>query len=53
MKRTENLTNNLVKQFDKELRAVLMYDLKLFKNNNGKFLGNKQGKHQDKDLLVA
>jgi hypothetical protein len=53
MKRTENLTNNLLTQFDKELRAILMYDLKQFKANKGKFLGNNQGINQDKDLLVA
>lgn len=53
MKRTENLTTDLIKQFDKELRAILMYDLKQFKASQGKFLGNNQGKNQDKDLLVA
>ncbi|MFD2164041.1 hypothetical protein ACFSJU_16655 [Paradesertivirga mongoliensis] len=53
MKRTQNLTEDLLKQFDKELRAIIMYDLKQFKLNNGKFLGNNAGKNQDKDLLVA
>lgn len=53
MKRTQNLTDNLLKQFDKELRAIIMYDLKQFKSLNGKFLGNKPGKNQDNDLLVA
>ena len=53
MKRTENLTDNLLKQFDKELRAIIMYDLKKFKANQGQFLGNNQGTNQDKDLLVA
>lgn len=53
MKRTENLTTDLTKQFDKELRAILMYDLKQFKAAKGKFLDNNQGKNQDKDLLVA
>lgn len=53
MKRSRHLTENLVKQFDKELRAILMYDLKQFKSNKGKFLGNNSGNNQDKDLLVA
>lgn len=53
MKRTENLTTNLSIQFDKELQAIIRYDLKQFKANNGKFLGNNQGTNQDKDLLVA
>ena len=53
MKKTQNLTDNLLKQFDKELRAIIMYDLKQFKLQSGKFLSNKPGKNQDKDLLVA
>jgi hypothetical protein len=53
MIRSRQLTENLVKQFDKELRAILMYDLKQFKSNSGKFLGNNSGNNQDKDLLVA
>jgi hypothetical protein len=53
MKRTHNLTENLLKQFDKELRAIVMYDLKQFKSNRGKLFGNNSGNNQDKDLLVA
>jgi len=53
MKRTENLTNNLLIQFERELRAILMFDLRQFRANKGKFLGNNQGNNQDKDLLVA
>ena len=53
MKRTENLTANLLAQFDKELKAIIMYDLKQFKSKQGKFLSNNAGKNQDKDLLVA
>ena len=53
MKKTQNLTDNLLKQFDKELRAIIMYDLKQFNLQNGKFLSNKPGKNQDKYLLVA
>lgn len=53
MKRNQNTTENLLKQFDKELRAILLYDLKQFKSDNGKFLNNKTGKGQDKALLVA
>ena len=53
MKRTQTLTENLLTQFDKELRAIIMYDLKQFKSDKGKFLGNNSGKNQDKDLLVA
>lgn len=53
MKRTENMTHNLLTQFDKELRAIIMYDLKQFKTNKGKFLSNNSGKKQNNDLLVA
>jgi len=53
MKGNYHLNENLLKQFDKELRAILMYDLKQFKSNSGKFLGNNSGNNQDKDLLVA
>ena len=53
MKRTQNLTDNLLTQFDKELRAIIMYDLKQFKSNKGKFLSNNAGKNRDNDLLVA
>jgi hypothetical protein len=53
MKRTENLTENLLTQFDKELKAILTFELKQFKANKGKFLRNNPGNNQDKDLLVA
>ena len=53
MKRTQHLTDNLLTQFDKELRAIIMFDLKQFKANKGKFLRNNPGKNQDDDLLVA
>jgi|GEM_PF-1090176 len=53
MKRNQRTTENLLTQFDKELRALILYDLKQFKSHNGKFLSNKPGKNQDKALLVA
>ncbi|MEJ6981306.1 hypothetical protein WG906_12640 [Pedobacter sp. P351] len=53
MKRTKNSTGNLLNQFDKELRAIILYDLKLFKSNNGRFLRNNPGKRQEIDLQVA
>lgn len=53
MKRTHNLTENLLKQFDKELRAIVMYDLKQFKLSKANIFGSNSGNNQDKDLLVA
>ncbi len=53
MKKNIDLTENLLRQFDKELNAILKYDLKQFNNNNGKFIRNNSGKNQDNDLLVA
>lgn len=53
MKRTKNTTENLSKQFDKELKALLAYDLKQFKSANGKSISTKPGTSQDKALLVA
>ena len=53
MKRMENLNENLLSQFDKELKAIIMFDLKKFKANKGKFLSNNPGKNQDNNLLVA
>jgi hypothetical protein len=53
MKKNIDLTENLLKQIDKELRAILKYDLRQFKAGNGKFLSNNPGLNQDKDLLVA
>lgn len=53
MKRNENTTENLLKQYDKELKAILAYDLKQFKSANGKFLSTKPGRNQDNALLVA
>ncbi|WP_374163463.1 hypothetical protein [Arcticibacter sp. MXS-1] len=53
--RTMNTTinQNLLGQFDKELKAILQNDLKKFRQDKGKFLRNTPGKSQDKDLLVA
>jgi len=53
MKKNIDLTENLLNQFDKELRAILKYDLKQFKAGDGKFLRNNPGKNRDNDLLVA
>ena len=47
------LNQNLLNQFDKELRAILVSDLRKFKQGKGKFLRQKPGKSQDNDLLVA
>jgi hypothetical protein len=48
-----NITDSLTKEFDKELREILIQDLKKFKAENGKFLSNNQANTQDNDLLVA
>ena len=40
-------------RFDKELKAILLNDLRKFREERGKFLREKPGKNQDNDLLVA
>ncbi|WP_207421207.1 hypothetical protein [Desertivirga brevis] len=50
---TLNITDSLTKEFDKELREILIQDLKKFKAEKGKFLSNNQVNTQDNDLLVA
>ncbi|MGX5689049.1 hypothetical protein BDE36_1747 [Arcticibacter tournemirensis] len=50
---TSNINQNVLKQFDKELKAILSNDLKRFRQERGKFLREKPGKSQDNDLLVA
>lgn len=46
MKQTHNTTANLLNQFDKELRAILNYDLKVFLAGKGKFLKNNPGRNR-------
>ena len=53
MKKTLNITDTLTKEFDKELREILLQDLKKFKAEKGQFLSNNQANTQDNDLLVA
>jgi hypothetical protein len=53
MKKNVNSTDNLLAQFDKELQALLTYDLKQFKANQGKFLRNNPGNTRDRNQMVA
>ncbi|WP_207531641.1 hypothetical protein [Desertivirga arenae] len=50
---TLNITDSLTKEFDQELREILIQDLKRFKAEKGQFLSNNQASTQDNDLLVA
>lgn len=48
-----NITDSLTAEFDKELREILIQDLKRFRAEKGTFLSNNQANTQDNDLLVA
>ncbi len=51
--KAQNINPTLLRQIDKELKAILLNDLKKFREEKGKFLRDKPGKSQDNDLLVA
>jgi len=51
MKQNNINSENITKRFDKELKQLLMSDLKSFKACKGQFLKNKSNKQEK--LLVA
>ena len=53
MKTQQNTIDELTKQFDKELRALLMHDLKQFKAQQGQFLRKSKANNENNDRLVA
>lgn len=51
MKNSKSNFSDITKKFDRELREILLNDLKAFKANKGRFL--KNNKNNQNDLLVA
>lgn len=53
MNTTLTITEQLTKNFDNELKALLLQDLEKFRAKQGAFNSNNQASIQDNDLLVA
>ncbi|MXV17577.1 hypothetical protein [Hufsiella ginkgonis] len=51
----ETISHTVLNKFDKELKAILLHDLKQFRKSQGQFLRNTSSSKQvpDQNLMVA